>query len=179
MNITGNTVVANVLNTQNKTASNAVITIRPSPSADTRSATHLISEEELRKSTEMHISDVKQGMQYLAELIKDRGDRHDWTKLQYFASFYKQFTQAQKTGCWGNGWYDKTHCVYERHHIEDGCPEDVNLIDILEHIVDCVMAGKARAGEFKLDILGAGILEQAYANTQKMLADAVRVKAEI
>jgi hypothetical protein len=51
----------------------------------------------------------------------------------------------------------------------------VNLLDVLEHIVDCVMAGKARKGEFTPDVLGAGILERAYANTQKMMSDAVRV----
>jgi hypothetical protein len=124
----------------------------------------------------MHIDDVRKGMEYLAVLLRECGKRHDWTKLQHFDSFYRQFNDAQKSGCWGNGWYDKIHCVQERHHINDVCPEDVTLIDVLEHIVDCVMAGKARSGEFKQDVLGAGVLERAYANTQKVISDAVSVK---
>lgn len=157
----------------------AVIFIKPSPSADTRSADHKVTQKELEESTKMHIEDVRKGLAYLGKLLKDRGERHDWTKLQYMPSFYKQFSDAQETGCWGNGWYDKIHVKQERHHIEDAAHTDVNLIDVLEHIVDCVMAGKARKGEFKQDILGAGLLERAYANTQKLLDRAVVVdKAE-
>jgi hypothetical protein len=154
---------------------NAVIEVKPSPTADTRTADHAVSPDELRESTEIHIGDVKCGMDYLANLLRDAGERHDWTKLRFFPSFYRQFSDAQRTGCWGNGWYDDIHVKRERHHLEDGCPEDVNLLDVLEHIVDCVMAGKARKGKYTPDVLGAGILERAYANTQKMVADAVRV----
>ena len=170
-----NSVVRNALAAKNGTARNAQITIKPSPSADTRTADHMITEEELRKSTEMHTDDVRKGLAYLSKLIKERGERHDWTKLQYMPSFYKQFREAQETGCWGNGWYDKIHCKQERHHIEDACPRDVNLLDVLEHIVDGVMAGLARSGEYRQDIIGAGILERAYANTQRLMRDAVRV----
>lgn len=169
-----NPIVANAIRAANPTR-NAAIVIKPSPSADTRTADHVITEEELRKSTEMHIDDVRKGLAYLSKLLKERGERHDWTKLRYMPSFYKQFREAQKTGCWGNGWYDKIHTKQERHHIEDACPKDVNLLDVLEHIVDGVMAGLARSGEYRQDIIGAGILERAYANTQRLLRDAVRI----
>lgn len=172
---TSSSIIANALRANRKAACNAAIMIKPSPSADTRSADHIVTEDELRRSTEMHIDDVRRGMEYIADALRARGKRHDWTKLHYFPSFYKQFSEAQKSGCWGNGWYDRIHCKMERHHIEDGYPEDITLLDILEHIVDCVMAGKARSGEYRQDILGAGVLERAYANTQKLFSDAVRV----
>jgi len=175
MVISSNPTVANAVRASRKAVCNAEIVIRPSPSADTRSADHAVTEDELRRSTEMHIDDVRRGMEWLADALRDRGERHDWTKLRYFTSFYRQFSDAQKTGCWGNGWYDRIHCAKERHHVEDACPEDVNLIDILEHIVDGVMAGKARSGVYRQDVLGAGILERAYANTQKIVSDAVSV----
>ena len=172
---TSSSIVANALRANRKAVRNAAIVIQPSPSADTRSADHIISEDELRRSTEMHIDDVRRGMEYLAKALRERGKSHDWTKLRHFPSFYKQFSEAQKSGCWGNGWYDRIHCKMERHHIEDSCPEDVTLIDILEHIVDGVMAGKARSGEYRQDVLGSGVLERAYANTQRLMCDAVRV----
>jgi hypothetical protein len=175
-----NRVVANAMAAVRRMARNAAeIIIRPSPSADTRSADHVVTEDELRESTQMHIDDVKRGMEWLAGLLREAGGRHDWTKLRYFPSFYRQFSEAQKTGCWGNGWYDRIHLKKERHHLEDGGPADVTLLDVLEHIVDGVMAGKAGSGEYRQDVLGAGLLERAYANTQKMIADAVEVKGRV
>ena len=172
-----NPTVLNAVLTRERTALNAkaAITINPSPTADTRTADHECTVEELKASTERHIEDVKKGMAYVAKLIRKAGDDHDWTKLRYLPSFYEQFHQAQQTGVWGNGWYDRIHTRQERHHLNDRVPSNVNLIDVLEHIVDCVMAGKARAGEFKADLLGAGVLERAYMNTQKLIADAVEV----
>lgn len=171
-----NPVVANAMIAHGGAVRNAQkIVICPSPSADTRSADRLVTTEELTASTEQHIDDVRRGMEYVAKLCREAGKDHDWTKLRYMPSFYEQFSRAQKTGVWGNGWYDKIHTIQERHHLNDRVPKDVNLIDVLEHIVDCVMAGKARAGEFKPDLLGAGVLERAYMNTQKMISDAVVV----
>lgn len=172
MKTSSNPVVANALKARNS----AVITIRQSPSADTRTADHVVTEGELMESTKMHIGDVRRGMEWLAKLLRERGRRHDWTKVEYFPSFYRQFSEAQNSGCWGNGWYDRIHIKRERHHIEDGAHSDINLLDVLEHIVDGVMAGKARSGEFRADVLGAGLLERAYANTQKMISDAVAVE---
>lgn len=169
-----NPVVRNALRIRNA----AAITIKPSPTADTRSADHEVTIDELRKSSEQHIGDVCKGMDYVASLLRKAGERHDFTKTKYLKEFFDDFRRAQETGVWTNGWFDRIHKVQERHHLNDRVPEDVNLIDVIEHIVDCVMAGKGRAGEFKPDALGSGILERAYQNTQKLIADAVTVKQE-
>ena len=174
-----NPVVANAILAHCRMVKNAQkIIIHPSPTADTRSADHPATIEELKKSTEQHIDDVRRGMDFVAKLCRDAGKDHDWTKLRYMPSFFEQFSTAQETGVWGNGWYDKIHTIQERHHLNDRVPKDVNLIDVLEHIVDCVMGGKGRAGVFKPDLLGAGILERAYMNTQKLISDTVVVEAE-
>lgn len=172
-----NPVVLNAMMSFREAVRNAQkIVIAPSPTADTRSADHPVTTEELTKSTAQHIEDVRRGMDYVAKLCREAGKDHDWTKLRYMPSFFEQFSRAQETGVWGNGWYDKIHTIQERHHLNDRVPKDVNLIDVLEHIVDCVMAGKGRAGEFKPDLLGAGVLERAYMNTQKLISDAVVVE---
>ena len=154
-----------------------IIYVNPSPSADTRSADHAITEKELRDSTAMHRDDVKRGMDWLAEKLRGQGRRHDWTKESYFAEFYDQFSKAQKAGEWGKGWYDEIHLVKERHHLDNGGPEDVTLLDVLEQIVDGVMAGMARTGKYVPRPLDAEVLRRAYDNTQKMIAGAVRVHA--
>lgn len=153
-----------------------MIRIRKSQCADTRSARHLVTKEELMKDTKAHIRDVKRGMDFFAELLQDAGDDHDWTKLKFFDEFYKQFHKAQKTGEWGKGWYDELHLPYERHHLNERVPEDVDLLDVLEMICDNVMAGMARSGEYRYAELPAGLLETAYKNTVKMLLGQVVVE---
>ena len=54
----------------------------------------------------------------------------------------------------------------------------MDLIDLLEMIVDCVVAGKTRSGEVNNDflILNDNILEDAYWNTVKKITDIVIVE---
>jgi len=151
------------------------IFVSPSPSADTRSADHAITEYELLASTTMHIGDVSRTMAWLSRRLLAIGENHDWTKIKFFDEFYRQFHKAQETGEWGTGWYDEIHVVKERHHLEARCPEDVTLLDVLEQIADCVCAGMARTGRFEPRPLDPAILSRAYMNTQKMLADSVLI----
>jgi hypothetical protein len=104
-----------------------------------------------------------------------RGIKHDFTKIRNFEEFYEQFHRAQETGKWGTGWYDDIHIVEERHHLNDRCPDDVNLIDVLEMLCDCVMAGLARSGKYREEEPNAEILVKAYKNTAKLLCDVTEV----
>ena len=67
-------------------------------------------------------------------------------------------------------WWDN-HRKVNRHHLlqEDGVPEDVNLIDVMEFIVDCVMAGMARSGSVYPLELDTKVLEKAFTNTVELL----------
>ena len=154
-----------------------VVYINPSPSADTRSAVHKVTKNELIESTRMHIGDVRRGLHWIARRLQHQGIEHDWTKLKYIDEFYDQFSKAQETGDWGKGWYDQIHLKKERHHLDDidSCPDDVNLLDVLEQIVDGVMAGMARTGRYEPRPIDPFILQRAYDNTCKMMAGAVRV----
>jgi hypothetical protein len=64
-----------------------------------------------------------------------------------------------------------------RHHLDkaDGVPTDVNLIDVLEHIADCVMAGMARSGSVYELKLPDEVLQRAFANTVNLLKSLVGV----
>ena len=59
--------------------------------------------------------------------------------------------------------------------MSDGVPENVTLIDVLDYIADCVMAGMARSGsvyEIKID---PSVLMRAYKNTIELLKNEVQV----
>lgn len=151
--------------------------VKPSPTADTRSAEDLVSEEELEKSTKMHIQDVKAGCKLLADELKARAENHDQTKLKHFKEYFAQFRDAQVTGQWSlshEAWEKKFHLA-ERHHLKKRVPDDVDLLDVLEMISDCVVAALARSGEYHDEPFDALILKKAYDNTIKKLIKATKV----
>jgi hypothetical protein len=69
------------------------------------------------------------------------------------------------------------HQKVERHHLKNKefIQDDVNLIDVLEQIIDGVMAGLARSGEYKQEEMPAELLEKAYKNTVSLILKNVEV----
>lgn len=154
-----------------------MIEIPKSQSADSRTATHKVTKDELLVNSQQHIKDVIKAMEWMASVLKEKALVHDWTKVVNIEEFYNDFHQTQE-GFQGDfkeqHWFKDIH-LQERHHIPDRCPEDVNLFDVLERIADSVMAGMARSGSVYDDSLSPEILERAYQNTIKLLKDQVVV----
>lgn len=57
----------------------------------------------------------------------------------------------------------------------DGVPADVNLIDVLDMICDCVMAGMARSGSVYPLEIDDTVLRRAFDNTVELLKANVQV----
>ena len=72
-------------------------------------------------------------------------------------------------------WYKK-HVEKERHHLFSKCPDDVDLLDVIEMIVDCVCAGKTRSGEVRPLEISDDILKRAVENTVKLVDKITIVK---
>jgi hypothetical protein len=72
------------------------------------------------------------------------------------------------------------HQEKERHHFNDPkyIPKDVNLIDVIDQIIDGVMAGMARSGAYRQEHISPELLKTAYENTVKMLLTEVVVEKE-
>lgn len=60
-------------------------------------------------------------------------------------------------------------------HLLSNCPDDVNLIDVLEMIVDCVCAGLARSGDIRDLEINSEILDRAVKNTAKLIKGMIEV----
>ena len=154
-----------------------MIQIPKSNNADTRTATHKVSKEELLDNSRQHISDVDQALHWMVGIILQKGVEHDWTKIKNIDAFYADY-KATQNGFQGDfkqmHWYHDLH-LQERHHLKDYCPDDVTLFDVLERIADCVMAGLGRAGNIYEDTLDPTILSEAYQNTIKLLKDNTEV----
>lgn len=150
-----------------------MIEIRESKTADTRSCDFTkVSRQQLLESSVQHIGDVRRGIAFLVDQLLQASERHDTDKITDIDGFHADFI----TGFKQTGWWDR-HQRLNRHHLlqSDGVREDVNLIDVLDMIVDCVMAGMARTGTvYPLD-LDQAVLRLAFENTAELLKANVRV----
>jgi hypothetical protein len=149
------------------------IEIHPSATADTRTCdVSKVSKAQLYESSVQHIEDVRKGLAFWMERLADAGERHDYDKLTDIASFHADFlTKFEQQEWWTR------HRKLNRHHLlqDDGVPSDVNLIDVLDFITDCVMAGMGRAGSvYALDIKPE-VLMAAFQNTVELLKSRVAV----
>lgn len=147
-----------------------MIIIKKSPTADSRSCDcKNVSKFLLRLSTEEHIRNVMDTTKFFANMLLKAGDNHDDHKLRTIDAFHKAFTGGFVDETWWN------EHKKERHHLPPDL-EDVNLIDILEHISDCVTAGMARTGKVNPLIIDDKLLQKAFQNTIKLLMDNIKVE---
>jgi hypothetical protein len=149
------------------------IRIKKSPTADTRTCDFAnVSKETLLESSHQHIGDVQAAMGWIGILLCNRADVHDFDKIDDIDGFHRDFV----TGFKQTEWWDK-HRKVNRHHLmeSDGVPEDVNLIDVLDMIADCVMAGMARSGSVYPISIPTDVLVKAFQNTVELLKAHVEV----
>lgn len=150
-----------------------MITVKPSPTADTRTCDFAnVTKETLLASSEQHIRDVHKALEFFRDQIINAMLMHDPDKLTDIDGFHADFV----TGFAQTGWWDRQ---LNRHHLTmaDGIPEDVNLIDVLDFIADCVMAGMARSGSVYPLNLPPELLERAFQNTVELLKREVAVES--
>ena len=144
-----------------------MIKIRSNPVADSRTCdVTKVDLQTLMEASLQHIGDVCQGMAFFVQYLMLAAQQHDYDKLTQINWFYDNFrTKFEKQDWWTN------HRRIHRHHLNypDGVPDDVNLLDVLEHIADCVMAGRARSGEIYPVLLSDELLQRALQNTVLLL----------
>lgn len=151
-----------------------MITIQKSKTADTRSCDFSqVTKGQLKASSLQHIDDVRKGMDFIKVLIDEAATTHDHDKLTRLNQFHADFI----TGFKQTGWWDN-HRKVNRHHLfdDDGIPTDINLIDIIEMIVDCVMAGMGRTGTVYPLEIKPELLMTAFNNTVELLKQEIVVK---
>ena len=158
-----------------------MLTIQKSSTADTRTCDVTnVTKEQLLDSSRQHIGDVGKGLAFFAGKLTEAAAVHDYDKLTAIDEFHADFTTEI---CRRKGWLEN-HYKIHRHHLgpppfeadaELGVPDDVNLIDVLEMVADCVMAGMGRAGSVFPIQLSDELLQRALANTTELLKSQVVV----
>lgn len=160
---------------------NGKIRLTNTRNADSRTADNELTLESLREATENHIQDVTNCMNFFADLLKEIGKKHDYTKLENFEKEYGPLVLSKVVNeeFMANPWYKK-HIFEERHHVNDDAKADVNLLDCLEHIADVVSAGKGRAGHISSMYCDINplLLYRMYWNTIRMLEENIELEDE-
>jgi len=149
-----------------------LIRIIKDPNADSRTVNGKVAINKLELATANHIEHVQEGLGYLADLLKKAGKEHDHTKSENM----EQFHEALQSGMIKKSKWYKQHITEERHHLISKVPDDVTLIDVVEHLVDCVMAGSARTGEIFDIELPDEVLQKAHKNTVELLKKQIKVR---
>lgn len=153
------------------------IVICKSQNADTRSANGNVTKNQLEKDTISHINDVQNVGYWLIDKLKQQLVEHDHTKLDYLDEFYTDFNDklnSENKNFKEMNWFKNRHMT-ERHHLNDRVPDDVNLLDILEMVIDCTCAGLARSGEVYPITIPQEVMELAIDNTKNLIIDNVEV----
>lgn len=151
-----------------------MITIQKSATADTRTCDYkTVSKETLLASSHQHIRDVREAHQFFCRKIAEAMLAHDPDKITDIDGFHADFVTGFKV----TDWWDR-HRHLNRHHLTepDGIPADVNLIDVLDFIADCVMAGMGRSGSVYPLHLSPELLDAAFQNTVELLKQQVVVE---
>ncbi len=151
-----------------------MIKIKKSSTADTRTCDwSKVTKDTLKESSEQHRGDISKGMDFFKNMMDESAKRHDLDKLTNLDEFYADFI----TGFKQTKWWDN-HRKINRHHflqVED-IPFDVNLIDVLDMIIDCVMSGMGRSGSvYPLEITSE-LLKRAFDNTVELLKKNIEVQ---
>ena len=150
------------------------IKMKRSKNADTRTAEGNVSKDLLLDNTLSHIEDVQHWGYVIADLLKKQVLNHDHTKVDHIDEFYQDFTSGKKDQNFKDSPWWQIHKT-ERHHLNDSVPEDVNLIDVLEMVIDCTCAGLARSGEVYDITIPEDVLKQAINNTKQLIIDNTEV----
>jgi hypothetical protein len=151
-----------------------MIRIRQSPTADTRTCDFAnVGKDTLIASSRQHIDDVAKALEFFQSRLARAAEDHDTDKITDIDGFHADFV----TGFVQTSWWDR-HRALNRHHLtmDDGIPDDVNLIDVLDFIADCVMAGMARSGSVYPLQLSPELLERAFQGTVELLKREVSVE---
>lgn len=149
-----------------------VIQITKTKVADSRfKGDGVLNKESLLNDSKTHISDVQKCCNLFCNALRRSALKHDFTKLDSIDLFLSDFLNLKPGKQFKSGKWWPLH-LKERHHLRDNVPPDVNLIDILEMIADCVSAWRGRSSKEYIPIkLSSDVLQTALENTQKVLIE--------
>ena len=120
-------------------------------------------------------------MQAIADEIIVAGRDHDYTKVrdQYKGNYYVDLCNSieNKVNFSSTDWRQE-HFQLERHHLNEHCPDDVNLVDIIENIVNTIVSNCEINGTYGTVSINNTVLLNALNNTITKVKAYINIKSE-
>lgn len=149
------------------------VRIKRDTNGDSRVAIIVPSIEQFERANYSHRDEVEGLGLVFIHLLEDAVRKHDWTKTEepYRSLFYQDMvaTMEGRLKFEDGKWAKYHHTDLERHHLNRHVPDDVNLVDVVEMLCDCVAAGLARSGEVRPVEIPDDVLQDAVKNTVRLL----------
>jgi len=139
-----------------------------------KSINFVMSREGILFAARKHIKDVQKAVAWMCVELYERGKNHDHTKIEYVDELHRDLRHWK--GDYKKGNWFQNHHLTERHHLEEKCPSDVNMFDVMERIADVCVSAKAVKGEVYDDLIDPQMLVQAYENTIDLLCKEIEVQ---
>ena len=164
-----------------KSMKKSFVTMEKNINGDTRSADHIPTIQEFFISNDNHRNDVKKLVSRFCEMLEYSAKDHDITKTvePHRSVFYRDMVDSMngRLNFTDGEWY-KHHIQYERHHLNNCVPDDVDLFDVIEMICDCVCAGMTRHGDVRPVEIKNEVLQKAIENTVEILKNQINLVDE-
>ena len=113
-----------------------MIRVKKHTEGDSRVAKAVPTIEEFDKANNDHVQDVKNLADEFSDMLKRQVMDHDFTKRldPYRSMFYRDLcgTIEGKMDFFDGEWSNIHYNVLERHHLTRHCPDDVNMLDVIE-----------------------------------------------
>lgn len=155
------------------------VTILKTTKCDTRTGNTEFNEVDVLQDTHKHQNAVISVYNEFVNQGLAQVQKHDFTKIEDLTMFTRALQSGMKDDEFRKlNWFKDIHIVKERHHLNDNCPVDVTLLDVIEMIVDCVCAGLARTGNVYDIKIDNDILQKAVLNTVNLLKSNIEVVEE-
>lgn len=161
---------------------NEKLVIKPNPNhflnPARQTAPKLTEFESINKE---HIDNVRYVMQAIADEIIAAGRDHDYTKIrdQYKGDYYVDLCNSIENGVdFSSTEWRRNHFQLERHHLNEHCPDDVNLVDIIESIVNTIVENCEINGTYGTVSVNNSMLLNALNNTIAKIKNYIKIKTE-
>lgn len=160
------------------------IKVKINPNADTRTMTSLPTRDELLEINKAHIEEVSKGINIIIENLINKSLVHDIDKLYDVDGFLRDMKATWKEGKDFKElpWYE-VHKEEEHHKVDwDENFDTVTLEDIIENIIDKLMATVARQGKLEkadvykiADSIDSGTLKLGLINSLQEVFDRIEI----
>lgn len=121
-----------------------------------------------------HTRNVRAVLRFFSDRMEASAQKHGQDMKESINDYHSAFVSGFKNPKWF-----EEHRRHSRHHLDHpaGIPDDVTLLDVLEHIAERVATAAGRTGELTREeaSIDLDLVRKAFRNTVQLVRDNVEI----